>query len=267
MILNDIVIVRGGGDLASGVVQKLYRCGFKVLILEIQNPSSIRRRTSFSEAIYNRQVKIEGITAVYVNCLDHINEAWSNKNIPVIIDPNGKYISLLQPNIVVDAIVAKKNLGMKIDLAPITIALGPGFTAGKDVDIVIETSRGHDLGRLIFKGEAKKDTGIPGVIGGYSIERVVYSPCNGKIENLKDIGETVDKDEIIAYVGDKPVITEISGLLRGIIKNGSLVTAGLKIADIDPRITEKDNCYTISDKSRNIAGGVLEAIYYMTTID
>lgn len=263
MIFNEIVVVRGGGDLATGTIQKLHRCGFRVLVLEVPKPTSIRRMVSFSEAIYDGKIEIEGITAVQVRCLYEIKEAWNNKNIPVIIDPKGKYIKQLKPKVVVDAIIAKKNLGTTKDMADITIALGPGFTAGEDVHIVIETARGHDLGRLIFEGEAKKNTGIPGVIGGYSKERVIHSPCDGIIENIKDIGTIVEKEEIIACIENTPIKATISGLLRGIIRNGSEVRKGLKIADIDPRISEKPNCYTISDKARNIAGGVLEAIFYL----
>lgn len=263
MILNEVVIVRGGGDLATGTIYKLHRCGFKVLILETSKPMSIRRKVSFSEAIYDGQMEIDGVSAILVDSIDEAKEVWNNKKVPIIVDPEGEYIKQLKPKIVVDAIVAKKNIGTSRDMADITIALGPGFIAGKDVDVVIETSRGHDLGRLIFEGEAKKNTGIPGLIGGYSKERVVHSPCDGIIENIKDIGAIVEKDEIIAYVGDMSVKAQISGVLRGIIRNGSNVTKGLKIADVDPRISEKDNCYTISDKSRNIAGGVLEAIFYL----
>ncbi|MCY6353788.1 selenium-dependent molybdenum cofactor biosynthesis protein YqeB [Clostridium sp. ZS2-4] len=263
MIFDEIVVVRGGGDLATGTIQRLHRCGFRVLVLEVPKPTSIRRKVSFSEAIYDGEIEIEGITAVHVDYLDEIKKAWNNNKIPVIIDPKGQYIKQLKPNIVVDAIIAKKNLGTTKDMADITIALGPGFIAGEDVNIVIETARGHDLGRVIFEGEAKKNTGIPGVIGGYSKERVIHSPCDGIIENIKDIEAIVEKDEIIAYVGNTPVKATISGLLRGIIRNGSQVREGLKIADIDPRISEKPNCYTISDKARNIAGGVLEAIFYL----
>lgn len=266
MILNEIVVVRGGGDLATGTIHRLHRCGFKVLVLEVSKPMSIRRKVSFSEAIYDKQTEIDGVIAIHVNCLDEVKKVWNNKNVPIIIDPKGECIKQLQPEIVVDATIAKKNLGTVKDMAGITIALGPGFIAGKDVDVVIETFRGHDLGRLIFEGEAKKNTGTPGLIGGYSKERVIHSPCDGIIDNIKDIGAIVEKDEIIAYVGDVSIKAKISGVLRGIIRSGSKVTEGLKIADIDPRISEKDNFYTISDKSRNIAGGVLEAILYMKRI-
>ncbi|OGO79406.1 MAG: molybdenum hydroxylase [Clostridiales bacterium GWB2_37_7] len=266
MIFDDIVVVRGGGDLATGTIQKLHRCGFKVLVLEVANPTSVRRKVSFSEAVYDGKAQVEELTAVRVNSLDEINKAWNHKNIPVIIDPKGEYIKRLQANIVVDAIMAKKNLGTTKAMADMTIALGPGFVAGTDVDVVIETSRGHDLGKLIFKGMAKRNTGTPGMIEGYSIERVIYAPRDGRIMNKTDIGAIVEKDEVIACIGDVPIKAAFYGLLRGIIKNRSEVKAGFKIADIDPRISEKANCYTISDKSRNIAGGVLEAILYMKNI-
>jgi xanthine dehydrogenase accessory factor len=263
MIFDEVVVVRGGGDLATGTIHKLHRCGFRVLVLEVPNPTAIRRKVSFSEAIYDGKIEIEGVTGVHVDDLDKMKEAWNNKNIPLMIDPKGRWIKEVKPNIVVDAIMAKKNLGTTKNMADMTIALGPGFAAGEDVDVVIETARGHDLGRLILKGEAKKNTGIPGVIGGYSKERVLHSPCDGNMKNSKAIGDIVKKGETIACVGNTPIKATISGILRGIIRNGSLVKKGLKIGDIDPRLSEINNCYTISDKARNIAGGVLEAIFYM----
>ncbi|MEW9123127.1 MAG: selenium-dependent molybdenum cofactor biosynthesis protein YqeB [Thermotaleaceae bacterium] len=266
MIFNELIVVRGGGDLATGTIHKLHRCGFRLLVLEVAKPTSIRRKVSFSEAIYEGSIEIEGIKALHVSDLNEIKKAWNQGEIPVMIDPQGMYIEQLHPKVVIDGIIAKKNLGTTKGMADITIALGPGFTAGKDVDVVIETSRGHDLGRLIFEGEAKKNTGVPGMIKGYSKERVVYAPYDGPIENRRDIGDIVEKDEIIAYIGNIPIEAKIHGLLRGIIRNGTEVKAGLKIADIDPRTSEQSNCYTISDKARNIAGGVLEAILYMKNI-
>ncbi|MGH4125439.1 MAG: selenium-dependent molybdenum cofactor biosynthesis protein YqeB [Clostridium sp.] len=262
-MFNEIVIVRGGGDLATGTIHKLHRSGFRVLVLEIPKPTSIRRSVSFSEAVYDGEIEIEGLTSVHVCSLNEIENAWSNNKIPVIIDTEGKYIKSIKPKIVVDAIIAKKNMGTTKDMADITIALGPGFIAGKDVDIVIETKRGHSLGRLIFKGQAIRNTGIPGVISGYSKERVIHSTCAGIMKNIVDIGAIVKKDEVIAYVGDVPIKATIPGLLRGILRDGSTVTKGFKIADIDPRLSEKMNCYTISDKARNIAGGVLGAVLYL----
>jgi xanthine dehydrogenase accessory factor len=264
-MINDVAIVRGGGDLASGTIQKLYRSGFKVLVLEVSKPTSIRRSVSFSEAVYEGKVEIEGIEAIHVHNLEEIENAWSNKKVPVIVDEKGEYISKINPKIVVDAIIAKKNIGTTKDMADITIALGPGFTAGDDVDIVIETSRGHNLGRLILSGKAKENTGIPGSIMGYAKERVIHATSAGIIKNVVNIGTVVEKDEVISYIGDIPVKATISGLLRGILRDGSIVTKGFKIADIDPRVSEKMNCYTISDKARNIAGGVLEAVLYLMT--
>lgn len=261
--MKEMVIVRGGGDIASGVIQKLYRCGFKVLVLEIENPTCIRRAVSFSEALFEDEIEVEGIKSVRVRNLEEIEDAWKNNKVPVIIDPKGSYINLLKPKAVVDGILAKKNLGTYINMAPITIALGPGFEAGKDVDVVIETNRGHNLGRLIFKGEAQADTGAPGNIGGYTKERVIYSPCDGVINNIREIGDIVKKEEPLAYVGDYIVRATIDGVLRGIIRNNSKVHKGLKIADIDPRLEERKNCFTISDKARTIGGGVLEALIYL----
>lgn len=261
--MKEIVIVRGGGDIASGVIQKLYRCGFKVLVLEIENPTCIRRAVSFSEALFEDEIEVEGITGVKVSDIEEIEDAWRNNKVPVIVDPKGSYINLLKPKAVVDGILAKKNLGTYINMAPITIALGPGFEAGKDVDVVIETNRGHNLGRLIFNGEAQADTGAPGNIGGYTKERVIYSPCDGVINNVREIGDIVKKEEPLAYVGDYIVRATIDGVLRGIIRNNSKVYEGLKIADIDPRLEERKNCFTISDKARTIGGGVLEALIYL----
>ena len=262
-MFNDIVIVRGGGDIASGTIQKLYRSGFRVLVLEVANPTCIRRSVSYSEVVYEKEVVVEEITAVHVDCLSEIQNAWKNKKVPVIIDEEGKYIKKIKPQIVVDAIIAKKNLGTTKDMANITIALGPGFTAGKDVDIVIETKRGHNLGRLILTGQAAANTGTPGNIMGYSKERVIHSARAGIMNNIVEIGDLVDKDEVIAYIGEKPVKATMPGLLRGILRSGSTVPLGLKIADIDPRASEIKHCFTISDKARNIAGGVLEAVFYL----
>lgn len=264
-MFNDIVIIRGGGDLASGTIQKLHRSGFRVLVLEVAKPTCIRRDVSFSEAVYQGQVEIEGIIAVHVCSLSEIENAWTSKKVPVIIDEQGKYIKIIKPKIVVDAIIAKRNMGTTRDMADITIALGPGFIAGIDVDVVIETARGHNLGKLIFSGEAEKNTGIPGTIMGYSSERVIHSPCAGIMKNVADIGTVVQVDEVIAYIGETEIKATMSGLLRGILRSGIIVPKGFKIADIDPRLSEKMNCYTISDKARNIAGGVLEAVLYLMT--
>ncbi|WP_139264086.1 selenium-dependent molybdenum cofactor biosynthesis protein YqeB [Clostridium magnum] len=262
MIYNS-VIVRGGGDIASGTIQKLHRSGFKVLVLEIEKPTCIRRKVAFSEAVYNGKTVIEGIEAVLIREKAEIISAWEEDVIPVAIDKEGKLIDIIKPYVVVDAILAKKNLGTNRKMAPITIGLGPGFNAGKDVDVVIETMRGHNLGRLIFHGFALENTGLPGEIGGCGKDRVIYSPCDGRIKNLKVIGDIVQIGEVVAIIEKEEVKSKVMGIIRGIIRNESIVSKGLKIADIDPRITELKNFNTISDKARNIGGGVLEAILFL----
>lgn len=260
---DDIVIVRGGGDIASGAIQKLYRSGFKVLVLETETPSAIRRKVAFCEAVYEKEIEIEGIKARLVANDEEIQECWNSDIVPVMIDSRGKVIERLKPLAVVDGILAKQNFGTKRSMAPITIALGPGFSAPEDVDIVIETMRGHNLGRIIEEGRASENTGVPGIIAGFGIERVIYSDYSGVITNIEKIGNVVEKGDVIAVVGDNEIYASISGVLRGIIRDGYKVKKGLKIADIDPRISEKDNCFTISDKARNIGGAVLESILYL----
>lgn len=181
----------------------------------------------------------------------------------LLIDPEAKAIDYFKPEVVVDAILAKKNLGTTKKMAPITIALGPGFMAGKDVDVVIETMRGHKLGRPIYQGTALKNTGVPGVIKGYGKERVIHSPNAGTVKHVRHLTDIVKKGEVIAYVDQTPIYATMDGLLRGLIKEGFVVTQGFKMADIDPREDEYENCFTISDKARCIAGGVIEAIFYL----
>lgn len=261
--IDDIIVVRGGGDIASGAIQKLYRSGFKVLVLETETPSAIRRKVAFCEAVYEKEIEIEGIKARLVANDEEIQDCWDSDIVPVMIDSRGKVIERLKPLAVVDGILAKQNFGTKRSMAPITVALGPGFSAPEDVDIVIETMRGHNLGRIIEEGRASENTGVPGIIAGFGIERVIYSDYSGVITNIEKIGNVVEKGDVIAVVGDNEIYASISGVLRGIIRDGYKVKKGLKIADIDPRISEKDNCFTISDKARNIGGAVLESILYL----
>ena len=261
--IDDIIVVRGGGDIASGAIQKLYRSGFKVLVLETETPSAIRRKVAFCEAVYEKEIEIEGIKARLVDNDEEIQDCWDSDIVPVMIDSRGKVIERLKPLAVVDGILAKQNFGTKRSMAPITVALGPGFSAPEDVDIVIETMRGHNLGRIIEEGRASENTGVPGIIAGVGIERVIYSDYSGVITNIEKIGNVVEKGDVIAVVGNNEIYASISGVLRGIIRDGYKVKKGLKIADIDPRISEKDNCFTISDKARNIGGAVLESILYL----
>lgn len=262
--MKDLIIVRGGGDLATGTIYKLVKSGFRVLILETENPSAIRRNVAFSEAVYQGSQTVENITCFLADCLQQAEQFLQEGELTMLIDPCGEAIAQLKPLAVVDAILAKRNLGTTKCMAPITIGLGPGFTAGMDVDAVIETKRGHNLGRVIWNGSAAPNTGIPGMIGGYGKERVIHAPAKGILRNIKKITDTVCKGETIALIeteqGSVPVEAAIDGILRGLIRDGYVVNVGFKIADIDPRAEEYNNCFTISDKARCIAGGVLEAI-------
>lgn len=257
---GELVIVKGGGDIASGVIQKLHRTGFRVLVLEMDCPTSIRRTVCFSEAVYNGKVEIEGITSVHVKNIVEIYHAWANDFVPVMVDTKEEYIEKFNPIAVVDAIIAKKNTGMHKGIAPITIGIGPGFEAGKDVSVVIESNRGHNMGRLIFEGFSEPNTGMPGNIAGYTTERVLYSPDDGIITLNHEIGDTVKTGDLIGHVNGHSIISKIDGILRGIIREGTYVTKGMKIGDVDPRTEQIKNCYTISDKARAIGGAVLEAI-------
>lgn len=256
---KDIVIFRGGGDVATGSIQKLYRTGFKVLVLEMPKPLCIRRYVSCAQAVIDGETEIEGMKAVRVENLKEVEKAWDEDEVPVLIDPKGEAIEKLKPLAVVDGTLAKKNIGTNKSMAPITIALGPGYVAGSDVDIVIETNRGHDLGRLIFEGPAQKNTGKPGNIKGFTTERILRAPDKGRIQVIHDIGDVVKKGDILAKVGGKPVKAGLDGMIRGMITDGSEVFKGLKVGDVDPRV-KKENARTISDKARLVGGGTLEAI-------
>lgn len=265
--VENLIIVRGGGDLATGTIYKLHQCGFPVLVLETENPSAIRRNVAFSEAVYQGTQTVEGMICALASSVSEAEERLKRGKLTMLIDPAGTCIDFFHPFAVVDAILAKKNLGTRRDMAPITVALGPGFTAGADVDAVVETKRGHNLGRVLYDGTAAPNTGIPGIIGGYGKERVIHSPAAGILRNVSKITDTVEKGQIIALVeteqGEVPVYANLTGLLRGLIRDGYPVPMGFKIADIDPRLDEYDNCFTISDKARCIAGGVLEAILHL----
>ncbi|MDO5410793.1 MAG: selenium-dependent molybdenum cofactor biosynthesis protein YqeB [Lachnospiraceae bacterium] len=273
---NQLVVVRGGGDLATGIIHKLYRCGFQVVVLEIETPSAIRRHVAFSEAVYEGRMTVEGITCCFAGDAEcpelaeqKMREILRRGEIPLFADPEGRLISYLKPWAVVDAIIAKKNMGTRMDMAPVTVGVGPGFTAGEDVKVVVETKRGHNLGRLIYEGQAAPNSGIPGIIGGYGKERVNHAEADGILYGVRKISDLVEAGEVIAVIKSKdeagnpcevPVCAKIKGVLRGLIRDGYPVTKGFKIADVDPRESEKKNCFTISDKARCIAGGVLEAL-------
>ncbi len=261
-MIDRKVLVRGGGDLSSAIIHKLHRCGFHVLVLETEQPLAIRRTVAFSEAVQAGVCRVEEVEAQLVTTAQEMETCWKEKRVPVMVDPEATILKREVFDVVVDAIMAKKNLGTHRNMAPNTIAIGPGFEAGVDVDIVIETNRGHNLGRLIFDGTAQVDTGSPGSIMGYTTERVLRAPKEGNLTAYKSIGDLVKSGDVIAEVEGKPVETSIDGVLRGLIRDNTWVTEGLKIADVDPR-GEVEYCHTISEKGRTIAGGVLEAILMM----
>ena len=273
---KDLIVVRGAGDLATGTIHRLKKAGFRLLVLEAEHPAAIRRQVALSEAVYAGSARVEDVEAVRMDVdlaekknrkellAQEMERIWKKDGVPVLVDPAGLSIAALRPAVVVDAILAKKNLGTTKEMAPLVIALGPGFTAGEDVDVVIETKRGHNLGRVIRSGSAVPNTGIPGIIGGYGKERVMHAQAEGILRNAASIGDIVEARAVIAEIetenGTVPVEASLSGLLRGLIRDGYPVTKGFKIADIDPRQEELQNCFTISDKARCIAGSVLEVI-------
>ncbi len=273
--MKDLIIVRGGGDLATGTIYTLYRSGFPVLILESAHPSAIRRSVAFSEALYDGTSEVEDVRCTLVKNTEEAVRVLDAGGLPIMADETaaslrdfsggGVFAEKYRLKILVDAIIAKKNLGTAKDMAPLVIALGPGFTAGEDCDLIIETKRGHNLGRIIRSGTAVPNSGIPGNIGGYTKERVIHSPAAGRFVALTSIGDIVEKGQTVALIAQDngknvEVPASMSGLLRGILRNGYPVTEGFKIADIDPRYDEHRNCFTISDKARCIGGGVLLAV-------
>ena len=297
---NLLIICRGAGDLATGIIHRLHRAGHRVIALETDYPAAIRRQVSFCEAVYDGSAAVEGVTARLVPALADaesdtetysgindtpaahiVSEKWDSSaieavleagEVPLLIDQKGESIALLKPDVVVDAIIAKKNLGTTIDMAPLVIGVGPGFTAGHDVHLVIESMRGHNLARIITDGMAQPNTGVPGNIAGFTSERVIHAPAAGYIHDVRKIGDIVQKgDEIARIYPDKesydnalseyvPVNATITGIIRGLIREGYYFREDFKIADIDPRESELTNCFTISDKARSIAGSVLEAV-------
>lgn len=256
------VLIKGAGDLATGIACKLYNCGFYIVMTDLKTPTAVRRTVSFSRAIYEDTAIVEGIMAKNCQDINEIDEALSGGMIAVIADAKAEIIKDYQPDIVVDAIIAKKNLGTSIKDAKIVIGVGPGFTAGVDCHCVIETKRGHYLGRCIYEGSAIPNTGVPGDIGGYTKERILRSPCDGLFIPSVEIGSTVKKGDVCGYVSELPVISQIDGVVRGLLQLGVYTTAGMKAGDVDPRCIP-EHCMSVSDKARSIGGGVLEAIMHL----
>ncbi len=258
-----MIVIKGAGDLATGVATRLKKCGFDIVMTEISQPTTVRRTVAFSQVVYDKKVEVEGITAELASNKENIKKIVEEGNVAVLVDEKAKIIDEIKPKIIIDAIIAKKNLGTKIDDANIVIALGPGFTAGIDCHCVIETKRGHYLGKAIYKGSAIPNTGVPGEVGGFSKERIIRATTDGKILPVSKIGDYVKKGDIVAYVNETPIFAKLDGIVRGMLQKDVNVFNGMKSGDIDPRC-EKNHCFTISDKARSIGGGVLEAILHLS---
>ena len=266
----NLVIVRGAGDLATGTIHALVSAGYPVVALEVPQPSSIRREVSFSEAVYEGEKSVEGITAVLAKDAQEALTLAAEGTPAILVDPACNILETVRPAVLIDAVLAKRNLGTHRDMAPLTIALGPGFEAGVDVNFVVETMRGPALGRVIEKGCALPNTGIPGLVGGFAAERVIHAPASGTLNAVRKIGDCVEKGETIAVIepisalrqaqGTFSVTASLTGVLRGLIRDGYPVAEGLKIADIDPRPDSYPLCFQISDKSRRIAQSVLTIV-------
>lgn len=252
-----LVIIRGGGDIATGTIYRLWKLGFHVLALEAASPLAVRRTVAVAQAVFDGECSIEGMKAVRITSPDSFDPSLG---VGVLVDPEGDSIKKMKPEIVVDAVIAKRNTGTRRDMAPLVIGLGPGFEAPRDVHAAIETHRGHNLGRVIRNGTPEPNTGDPGIVAGYGKERLLRAPADGPIKVYREIGDFVAKDETIAEVAGLPVRTNLAGVLRGLIHPSTTVTKGLKIGDVDPR-NDPSYCLTISDKALSVAGGVLEAIF------
>jgi len=255
---RPLVLIKGAGDLGSGVAMRLRRAGFDVVMTETARPTVVRRTVAFAEAVYAGQAKVEDLEASLAGDAQEVRRLLDQGKIAVVVDPEASVRHQLAPCLLVDAIVAKRNLGTRITDATAVVGLGPGFVAGKDVHAVVETMRGHTLGRVISEGEALPDTGVPGEVGGFGVERLLRVPVAGVFRSERTIGEAVGLGEIVGHVGETPVVSELQGVLRGLLRSGLEVTAGFKLGDVDPRAT-KAHCFLVSDKALAIAGGVLEA--------
>lgn len=260
-----LALIRGAGDLASGIALRLFRSGFQIVMTDLERPMAIRRTVSFSDAIVYGTMTVEDVTAQFAENVPQARRLLAEGKIPVLADPECRCRGELKPDVIVDAILAKKNLGTKISDAPIVIGVGPGFTAGEDCHAVIETMRGHTLGRAIYGGSALPNTNIPGLIGGFAGERVLRAPADGVFTGTRKIRDLVKEGDTVGFVAGEPMKATISGVLRGLIADGAEVRRGLKCGDVDPR-GEVSYCDTVSDKASAIGGGVLEAILHLSGV-
>jgi len=255
---RPLAFIKGAGDLATGVALRLWRAGFAVVMTEIEQPTPVRRTVSFAEAVYDGEAQVEGVTAVLAEDATEAARLAGQRVVAVVVDPEAASREGLKPQLVVDAIIAKRNVGTTMQDAPAVVALGPGFYAGRDCHAVVETMRGHTLGRVIWQGEAIPNTGIPGEIGGKGAERVLRAPGAGVFRATAQIGDVVSAGQIVGYVGDLPLVSTLDGVLRGLLRSGLEVTHGFKTGDVDPRAVP-EHCLTASDKALAVGGGVLEA--------
>ncbi|MEH0018341.1 MAG: selenium-dependent molybdenum cofactor biosynthesis protein YqeB [Desulfobacter sp.] len=261
-LTNLVIAFKSAGEMATGIASRLFNSNLgRIFMMETESPLAVRRKVSFCEAVYDGACVVEDITARRVENPGQIPSAWDAREVPVIVDPAWHALKTLRPHVVIDAIIAKKNLGTSMDEALLTIGLGPGFRAGSDVHVVVETNRGHNLGRVIYQGEAQPNTGIPGTIGNISYDRVLRAPCQGRFTPTVAIGQLVESGQVLAHVGTAPVTARTGGMVRGLIRSGTRVTPGLKVGDIDPR-GEGAFCDRISEKARALGGAVLEAILH-----
>ncbi|MEL7610662.1 MAG: selenium-dependent molybdenum cofactor biosynthesis protein YqeB [Bacillota bacterium] len=254
-----LVVIKGAGDLASGVAVRLYRAGFVPAMTDLPFPTAIRRTVSFCPAILEGEAQVEDVRAKFAKNAEEARALIDSGVIAVLADPGANIVRELKPDVLIDAVLAKRNIGTHISDAPIVIALGPGFTAGVDCHAVVETMRGHQLGRVYYEGSAIANTGSPGDIGGYTLERILRAPCAGTFEPISKIGDIVKAGQTVARVDGQPIVAQIGGVLRGILPAGCAVDQGMKSGDVDPRC-KIAHCYTVSDKARSIGGGVLEAL-------
>ena len=257
--MDKKIWIRGAGDLATGIALRLYRSGFDIIMSDIAVPTTVRRTVAFSPAVYTGETQVEGITGKLCENISMIDTVIESGCIPVIVDPSGEIMKEYKPDIIVDAIIAKTNIGTKITDADIVIGVGPGFEAGVDCHAVVETKRGHNLGRVIWSGSAYPNTGVPGNIGGYTVERIIRATADGVFSAKVNIGDFVKAGDLLAYGDETPVYANIDGIVRGLLQDGVKVKKGMKSGDVDPR-AEKEYCFSVSDKASAIGGGVLEAI-------
>jgi xanthine dehydrogenase accessory factor len=260
--LRDLIVgIKGAGEMASAIAWRLHMANIrKIFMMEIPSPLAVRRGVCFCEAIHDGCKTVEGIEAIKADSVDDVAPIWNEGKIALLVDPGWISREQLRPDVILDAVVAKKNLGTMRTDAGLVIGLGPGFIAGCDVHMVIETNRGHNLGRIITSGSAEADTGIPGDIGGYTQERVLRAPAGGIFRAGKAvIGDSVKTGEVVGLVAGIEIRAGIDGVIRGLIRPDIEVIQGMKLGDIDPR-GDRSYCYTISDKARAIAGAALEAI-------